>query len=82
MMNNLKLFFMPWLVIVIQNITIERNNHELTILIDGRSTPNFIQDRIVKFLGLITTPSTSFNVMVGNEDHLCCNSVCKHVPII
>lgn len=54
---------------------------EHTILIDRGSTYNFIQDRLVKFLGLPITQSSCFNVMVGNGEHLLCNSYCPHVPV-
>lgn len=39
---------------------------DITILVDRGSTYNFIQDHIVKFLGLPISHSTSFQVMVGN----------------
>lgn len=56
-------------------------NKELTILIDGGSTHNFIQDRVVKYLGLHTSKSSKFNVMVGNGDKLQCTSSCTNVSV-
>lgn len=56
-------------------------NKNLTILIDGGSTYNFIQDRLVKFLGLPIINSPTFNVMVGNGESLSCTSYCPNVPV-
>lgn len=57
-------------------------NKDVTILIDGRSTHNFFQDRVSKFFGISTSSSRSFQVIIGNRDHLYCNTVCHQVPVI
>lgn len=57
-------------------------NKNLTILIDGGSTHNFIHDRIVKFLGLNVTHANNFHVLVGNGDRLQCNSYCTNVLFV
>lgn len=56
-------------------------NKDLTILVDGGSNHNFIQDRIVKFLGLNITHSNNFQVLVASDDRLQCHSHCPNVPI-
>lgn len=56
-------------------------NKENVILIDGGSTHNFIQNRVVKFLGLQISKASKFYVMVGNGDKLLCNSSYANVPI-
>lgn len=56
-------------------------NEDIIILIDDGSTHYFIQDRIVKFLGLPNSHSTSFQVMVGSGEKLQCNTICHQVPI-
>lgn len=44
------------------------SNQHVNILIDSGNAHNFLQDRVAKFLGLPTSPTTSFHVMVGNGD--------------
>lgn len=56
-------------------------NKDIFILIDGDSTHNFIQDRIVKFLGLQISQSPCFQVMVGNRDKLQYTSICSKVLV-
>lgn len=46
--------------------------HNLTILIDGGSIHNFIQDRLINFLGL---------PIFESPDRLHCSSYCLNVPI-
>lgn len=43
-------------------------NKELMVLIDGGTIHNFIQDRLVNFLGLQSSESNNFHVMVGNRE--------------
>lgn len=50
------------------------------MLIDGGSTHNFIQEKLV-FLGLLSSKSNDFHVMVGNGEQLSGNSVCSHIPL-
>ncbi|MCH81628.1 hypothetical protein A2U01_0002419, partial [Trifolium medium] len=53
----------------------------VSILIDSGSTHNFIQDRVVKQLGLSTDPAGSFQVLVGNGEELQCSSMCSNVSL-
>lgn len=66
-----------------RTLRIHGNIHskELTILVDGGSTHNFIQDRLVKYLGLQATQSKQFNILVGNGDSIKCNGVCTNVLV-
>lgn len=54
-------------------------NKELKISIDCGSMHNFIQHRLVKFLGLPSSPS--FQILVGNGEQLTCTSVCSNLPV-
>lgn len=45
----------------------------LTIVIDGGSTHNFIQDCLVKFMGLEIVHSNKFKVMVCNDKQVNCD---------
>lgn len=51
------------------------------VLIDGRSTYNFLQERMAKFLGLPTTSSQPFSVLVDNMEVLHCSEMCPKVPL-
>ncbi|GAU49705.1 hypothetical protein TSUD_182030 [Trifolium subterraneum] len=55
--------------------------HNLVILINGGSTDNFIQERLVKSLGLQTQPTQALRVMVGNGNIIECHQVCTQIPI-
>lgn len=57
-------------------------NTRLTILIDGGSTHNFIEDRLVKFMGLQTVHSNQFKVMVGNDEQLNCDQMYSSIPLV
>ncbi|XP_061370669.1 uncharacterized protein LOC133313296 [Gastrolobium bilobum] len=57
------------------------NHTAVQILVDGGSTHNFIQDRLVKFLGLAIQPAPKFQVLVGNGATLDCMGVCQKVTI-
>ncbi|MCH90126.1 hypothetical protein A2U01_0011034, partial [Trifolium medium] len=52
------------------------------ILIDSGSTHNFLQDRVVKQLGLPTQPAHSFTVLVGNGEQLSCTTMCSQVSLM
>ncbi|MCH89207.1 retrotransposon-derived protein PEG10-like [Trifolium medium] len=54
----------------------------ISVLIDSGSTHNFVQDRIIKQLGLVTEPAHSFQVLVGNGDQLQCSALCPQVPLL
>ncbi|XP_058782994.1 uncharacterized protein LOC131657638 [Vicia villosa] len=55
---------------------------QVSVLIDGGSTNNFIQDRLVKQLGLELQPTDAFNVLVGNGEELPCGYLCRQLPIL
>jgi phosphoketolase len=55
---------------------------EVTILVDGGSTHNFVQDRIAKFLNLQAQPTNTLKVMVGNGFEIECHQVCPRVQLI
>ncbi|XP_061358034.1 uncharacterized protein LOC133302292 [Gastrolobium bilobum] len=57
------------------------NKHSVQVLVDEGSTHNFVQERIVKFLGLEVQPIGQFKVMVGNEASLGCKGVCRRVGL-
>ena len=54
----------------------------VSVLIDSGSTHNFIQDRVMKQLGLNTQPAHSFQVLVGNGEQLQCAALCPQVPLL
>jgi hypothetical protein len=58
------------------------DNHAVTVLIDGGSTHNFVQDRIAKLLELPSVPTSTLKVMVGNGNNLDCNRFCANVPLL
>jgi len=53
----------------------------VVILVDIESTHNFVQDRVVKVLGLHVQAAHSFLVMVGNGEEIRCDSYCPNVGI-
>lgn len=53
--------------------------HQLTILVDGGSTHNFVQLRVAKFLGLPSTPMTPLPVMVGDGGVIHCD--CRYPQV-
>ncbi|KAJ0046419.1 hypothetical protein Pint_05639 [Pistacia integerrima] len=54
----------------------------MKVLVDGGSTPNFIQERLATYLGLTISTSPNFHVMIGNGDTMCCVGVCSRVPLL
>lgn len=56
-------------------------NTQLTILIDSRSTHNFLQPRIAQFLKLPVQATRSLQVLVGNGSTLDCNQVCSETLV-
>ncbi|XP_014491240.1 uncharacterized protein LOC106753853 [Vigna radiata var. radiata] len=52
---------------------------QVTILVDGGSTHNFIQDRVAKFLNLPLQPTPTLKVMVGNGSVIECHQFCPAV---
>jgi hypothetical protein len=57
------------------------NQKAVGVLIDSGSTHNFVQDRVVKQLGLQTQQTHTFNVLVGNGEQLGCTSMCPKVSL-
>ncbi|XP_027337502.1 uncharacterized protein LOC113851229 [Abrus precatorius] len=54
---------------------------QVTILVDGGSTHNFIQDCVAKFLNLPMQPTSTLKVMVGNGSIIECHHFCPAVPV-
>ncbi|KAK9068701.1 hypothetical protein SSX86_012816 [Deinandra increscens subsp. villosa] len=54
---------------------------EVLILIDSGSTHNFISDKLVSDLKLITQFIPPFGVQIGNGDILRCNKLCKNISL-
>ena len=54
---------------------------DISVLVDGSSTHNFIQSRVVSVLNLPITFNKQFEVMVGNVEILHCEGLCTAVPI-
>jgi hypothetical protein len=57
------------------------NKKPVGVLIDSESTHNFVQDRMVKQLGLLTQQGHPFNVLVGNGEQLGCTSFCPNIHL-
>ncbi|XP_019425047.1 PREDICTED: uncharacterized protein LOC109333920 [Lupinus angustifolius] len=53
----------------------------ITVLIDGGSSDNFLQPRIVKFLKLPTEPAPRFKVMVGNGNYMSAEGVIQELKV-
>ena len=54
---------------------------DVSVLVDGGSTHNFIQSRVVSILNLPITFDKHFAVMVGNGEILKCEGLCTAIPI-
>nr|KYP49349.1 Retrovirus-related Pol polyprotein from transposon 17.6 [Cajanus cajan] len=57
------------------------NQHRVTILVDGGSTHNFVQPRVVKFFALPTIPTDPLRVMVANGSVLDCTELCPQTTL-
>lgn len=55
-------------------VTGSMNGHDVIVLIDGGSTYNFVQDRMVHFLNLAAQPSQRLIVMVVNGSENGCST--------
>ena len=53
----------------------------VSVLVDGGSTHNFLESRVVALLQLPITNQKQFDVMVGNGEVLKCEGLCTAVPI-
>ncbi|XP_022879618.1 uncharacterized protein LOC111397108 [Olea europaea var. sylvestris] len=54
---------------------------KVQILIDGGSTHNFIQERLVQHLRVPVLPSKHFSILVGNGESIACTERCPPLPI-
>ncbi|KAG6430462.1 hypothetical protein SASPL_108530 [Salvia splendens] len=57
------------------------NDSEVSVLIDGGSTHNFIQPAVAERLSLCVHPIIPFRVFVGNGESLRCSHACLRTPI-
>lgn len=57
------------------------HHFQVTVLIDGGSTHNFIQSWVAKYLQLPATQTTPLQVTVGNGTMLPCEQVCSQTPL-
>lgn len=53
----------------------------LTILVDCGSTHDFIQDMVVKKLGITMEPLPAFRVFIASGEFLVCKEVCRQVTL-
>ena len=56
-------------------------NQPVVVLIDSRSTHNFVQTRLVRPLGLMAQPTQPLCVVVGNGNVVLCHQLCVGVTI-
>lgn len=56
-------------------------NHHVVILVDGGSTHNFVQERLVRSLGLNPQSTPILRVLVGNGNEVECFQVCLNVAV-
>ncbi|XP_061375386.1 uncharacterized protein LOC133317533 [Gastrolobium bilobum] len=54
---------------------------EMSLLVDGGSTHNFLQPKVVAALNLPMSSDQQFDVMVGNGQILKCEGFCQAVPV-
>ena len=54
---------------------------EVQILVDGGSTHNFLQSKVVSMLKFPVTCDRKFEIMVGNREKLTCADICSAIPI-
>lgn len=75
---------MPWQVLCICKLfgVIGRvGNRDLTVLIDGGSTHNFIDQSVVTKLGLLVVRGKIFQVTVGNKEIIKCTGRCHGLSL-
>jgi hypothetical protein len=56
-------------------------NKSVTVLIDGGSTHNFIDQAVVSKFGLLVNRSKQFQVMVANREKITCNGQCQGLTL-
>lgn len=54
----------------------------LTILVDSGSTHNFVQNIVVRKLGIPVEPLPAFDIFIGSGKFLVCREVCRQVTVI
>lgn len=57
------------------------SGHQVQILLDGGSSDNFIQPRLVKLLKILAEPTPPFRVLVGNDSYLQGNSRVRELEL-
>lgn len=57
------------------------SQQRVVILIGGESMHNFMQERLVRSLGLRAQPTHPLQVVVGNNNELACHKFCSDVAI-
>lgn len=57
------------------------STQRVIILIDGGSTHNFVQQRMVRTLGLNAQPTHLLRVTVGNNNEVECHHLCVEVTV-
>lgn len=58
------------------------NEHVVVVLINGGSTHNFVQGRMVPFLNLVAQHTKRLTIMVGNDNEIGCDHVCRNVSVL
>lgn len=56
-------------------------NQPVVVLIDGGSTHNFMQTRLVRPLGLTAQATQPLRVVVGNGNEVLCQQLCVGVTV-
>ena len=57
-------------------------NNEVTVLIDGGSTHNFINQNVVSKFGLHVVKDKTFQVMVANREKIDCAGRCLALTLL
>lgn len=55
--------------------------HCVVILMDSGSTHNFLQSRLATFLHLLSTPTSTMPIMIGDGTILDCASMCPNILV-
>ncbi|KAL5819887.1 hypothetical protein ACOSQ4_023729 [Xanthoceras sorbifolium] len=56
-------------------------NRDITVLVNGRSTHNFIDQTVVSKLGLPLVCDTTFQVMMANKEKIDCSGKCLSLTL-
>jgi len=57
------------------------SDQKVLILVDGGSTHNFIQERLVTMLGPHAQSTPPLHIMIGNGIEIECLQICKHISL-